>query len=163
MDDDSAAESAEETLGDEDYRRQAEFRHALRRFLHFSEEQATAEGVTPQQHLLLLMVRGHPRYPVVSIGDVADRLQIRHHSASLLVERCVQRGLLTRREDPDDRRKALVVLTDEGASVLQRITLRNRRELRAVGDELFGVRESLLRAFELPGGPPARRRARPRS
>ncbi len=109
------------------------------------------------------MVRGHPRYPAVSIGDVADRLRIRHHSASLLVERCVQRGLLTRREDPDDRRKALVVLTDEGACVLQRITLRNRRELRAVGVELFGVRESLLRAFELPSDPPARRRARPRS
>lgn len=162
MNDNSALESAEETLSDEDYHRQAEFRHALRRFLHFSEKQAAAEGITPQQHLLLLMVRGHPRYPTVSIGDVADRLQIRHHSASLLVERCVQRGLLTRREDPDDRRKALVGLTDEGFRVLERITLRNRRELRIVGDELFGVRESLLRAFALPDGAPTRR-ARPRS
>src|SRR5438270_9249573 len=121
--------SGDRPLGDVDFREQAEFRAALRRFLRYSEQQARYFGITPQQHLLLLSVRGHSQYPNVSIGDVAEALQIRHHSASLLVDRCVRRGLLSRREDPNDRRRALVALTDEGQVVLDNITKANRRQL----------------------------------
>ena len=74
-------------LGDTDYRDHADFRYAIRRFLRHSEKQARACGITPQQHMLLLIVRGHPSYPAVSIGEIAERLQLRHHSGSLLVER----------------------------------------------------------------------------
>ena len=104
----------DQKLNDEDYRRQADFRYAIRRFSAYSERQAHAAGITPQQHLLLLTLRGHPSFPIVTVGDVADRLQIRHHSASLLIECSVQRGLLARGEDPTDRRKALISLTDRG-------------------------------------------------
>ncbi len=138
----------DQKLDDEDYRRQADFRYALRRFSAYSERQAHAAGITPQQHLLLLTLRGHPSYPIVTVGDVADRLQIRPHSASLLIERGVQRGLLARREDPTDRRKALISLTDRGAEILEQITVANRRELQGLGAEVFGLRDSLLRAFD---------------
>ena len=134
-----------ELFTDRDYRDQADFRCALRRFLHFSEEQARMAGITPQQHLLLLIVRGHSSYPAVSIGEVADSLQIRHHAASLLVDRRVKKGLLDRREDPDDRRRALVSLTPEGQRILDHITMANRRELGALEGNLFrdSFREAL--------------------
>ena len=134
---------------DSDYRDQADFRCALRQFLRFSEEQARAAGITPQQHLLLLIVRGHRSYPEVSIGEVADGLQIRHHAASLLVDRCVKRSLLYRREDPADRRRALVSLTEEGQRVLDEITLANRRELGALEGALF--RDSFHQALQKYG------------
>ena len=124
-------------FADIEYRDQADFRCALRRFLHFSEEQARLAGITPQQHLLLLVARGHRSYPGVSIGEVADALQISHHGASLLVDRSVKRGLLDRREDRKDRRRALVSLTERGQQVLDRITESNRRELGSLDAALF--------------------------
>jgi len=71
-------------LTDVDFRAQADFRYAMRRFLHFSEESARAAGITPQQHLLLLLlvVRGHPSYPAVNITEIAEHLQVRHHSCA---------------------------------------------------------------------------------
>lgn len=135
----------EGTLSDSEYRDQADFRAALRRFLRFSEEQARGQGITPQQHQLLLSVRGHADYPSVSIGAVAEALQIRHHSASLLVDRCVRRGLLNRREDVKDRRRALVSLTDDGQRCLDGITLANRRQMGTLKGSLF--RDSLWEAI----------------
>ena len=124
-------------LTDQDFQDQAQFRYGLRQFLRFSEVQARRAGVTPQQHLLLLLVRGHPSYPRVTIGDVAERLQVKHHSASLLIERTVQRGLLTKVADEADRRRNLVSLTAEGEGVLECITLANREELGALDKQIF--------------------------
>lgn len=135
----------EDGLDDAVYRDQADFRHAIRRFLRSSEHRARAEKVTPQQHALLLTVRGHPSYPNVTIGDIAQRLQIRHHSASLLVSRGVQRGIVAARADDVDRRRVFVSLTAEGQAILERITLANRQELKQLGGALF--RDSLRRAL----------------
>ncbi len=132
-------------LDDQDFRDQAEFRAALRRFIHFSEEQARARGLTPQQHQLLLAIRGHSQYPQVSIGDVAAALRIRHHSASLLVDRSVKRDLLYRREDENDRRRALVSLTPEGQKSLDAITRANRRQMQSLRGAFFG--ETLWQAL----------------
>lgn len=132
-------------LTDTEFQDQAEFRAALRRFLRFSEEQARRNGLTPQQHQLILAVRGHAHYPAVSVGAVAEALQIRHHSASLLVDRCVRRGLLDRREDAQDRRRALLKLTDEGQARLDAITAANRRQMQTLKGSLF--RDSLWRAL----------------
>jgi DNA-binding MarR family transcriptional regulator len=121
----------------------------LREFLRFAEEQARQEGITPQQYVLLVVTRGHEDYPNVTIGDIAQALQVRQSSASLLVDRSVRRGLLDRREDPVDRRRAIVQLTDQGQQVLDVIMAANRRELGALRDSLF--RESFLSAVrELP-------------
>jgi DNA-binding MarR family transcriptional regulator len=143
-------------LTDADYRAQAEFRYAMRRFMHFSEESARAAGITPQQHLLLLAVRGHPSYPAVNITEIAEHLQVRHHSASLLVDRAVNRmvgqerqepaPLLYRVQDSTDRRRALVSLTPEGEEILACITAENRRVLADFERVLDNMRASLLRA-----------------
>jgi DNA-binding MarR family transcriptional regulator len=116
-------------LADEDYRAHADVRYALRRFMRVSERTARAAGITPQQHLLLLAVRGHRSYPQVTITEIAEHLQVGHNGASLLVKRAVQRGLLRCQEDPADRRRALVSLTEQGASILERIIRANRDEL----------------------------------
>jgi DNA-binding MarR family transcriptional regulator len=94
-----------EQLGDDDYRTQAAFRSAVRRFIYSAEEHARAAGIPPQQYLPLLLVRDHPAYPMVTIRELADHLQVRPHSASLLVERAVRRGLLVRRARFDTRER----------------------------------------------------------
>lgn len=147
----STTRSADQTkLSQSDYRDQADFRYAVRRFVRFSELQARQEGITPQQHLLLLMVRGHESYPRVSIGEIAERLQVRHHSTSLLVERMVQRGLVSREIDGADRRRALVALTPTGQEVLDRIMIANRHELRELDEQLF--RSSFIQALRGTSG-----------
>ena len=132
-------------LDDTAYRDQADFRHAIRRFLRSSEHRARSEKVTPQQHALLLAVRGHAAYPDVTLGEIAQRLQIRHHSASLLGSRGVQRGIITTRTDDVDRRRVFVSLTAEGQAILDRITTANRQEMKQLGGALF--RDSLRRAL----------------
>lgn len=141
----ASRDGVEPPLRDRDFRDLADFRYAIRLFLRYAEERARAAGITPQQHILLLAVRGHGSYPNITIGDVAERLQVRHHSASRLVERCVQRGLLDRQADPADRRKALVSLTAEGQRILNDITQANWRELRSLESALF--RDSLRLAL----------------
>lgn len=130
---------------EQDYRDQADFRCALRQFLRFAEEQAREAGITPQQHVLLVIVRGHKTYPVVTIGEIAESLQVRQSSASLLVDRCVKRGLLRREEDTADRRRAIVSLTPEGQEILDVIMAANRKQLGSLQDQLF--RESFLTAL----------------
>ncbi|HZS86534.1 MAG TPA: MarR family transcriptional regulator [Chloroflexota bacterium] len=148
-----AGRAAEEArLTDADYQAQAEFRYALRRFVRLSENHARAAGATPQQHQLLLAIRGHPSYPQVSITDIAERLQLRHHSTSLLVDRAVRRGLLRRAADPADLRRVFVSLTDEGNGILARVTLANRAAMRPLED-------TLLRMRALMGRMPAEARA----
>jgi len=137
-------------LTDADYQTQAALRYALRRFMHVSEESARAAGLTPQQHLLLVAVRGHPSYPSVTIAEIAEHLQIRHHSASLLVERTITRmvdgqpaPLVVRVQDAADRRVHLVSLTPGGEEILTRITTENRRALAAFDGVFDDLRASL--------------------
>ncbi|HEY8283536.1 MAG TPA: MarR family transcriptional regulator [Chloroflexota bacterium] len=137
-----------EVLDDEAFQVHAGFRYVIRRFLRYSEDQARLAGITPQQHLLLLAVRGHPAFPAVTIKDVAHRLQLRHHSTSLLVDRAVKRGLVARGGDPTDRRRVIVGLTDEGRRILELVTRANRAELRALDTEFLDVHRSLSRIFE---------------
>lgn len=145
-------------LTDADYHAQADFRYALRGFLHASEENARAAGITPQQHLLLLVVRGHPSYPTVNITEIAERLQVRHHSASLLVDRAVRRAppLLRREQDSIDRRRALVSLTPEGAAILEQVTVANQRVLTAIEHTLVDLRASLARSRDTDDASAAR-------
>jgi DNA-binding MarR family transcriptional regulator len=108
------------------------FRHALRRFLRFSEDGARAAGLTAQQHQLMLAVKGQPGRDWASVGDLAESLQIRHHAAVGLVDRCVRADLVERRPDPDDRRQVRVSLTAKGEMLLAGLSTRNQRELRAL-------------------------------
>lgn len=126
---------AQVSLRDEDYRRLLALRTELRRFLHWSEAEAQAAGLTPAHHQLLLAIRGHedPRGP--TIGDVAGHLLLRHHSAVELVQRAAALGLLTRSEDPDDRRVVRLGLTAKGADALGKLTPLHLEELSRLADE----------------------------
>jgi DNA-binding MarR family transcriptional regulator len=116
-------------LTDEQYARLLAFRTGIRRFLHWSEEQAAEVGLTAAQHQLLLAVRGHddPRGPTV--GEIADYLLLRHHSAVGLVDRAESAGLVTRRADPDDQRVVRIRLTALGARRLRQLSELHLAEL----------------------------------
>ncbi len=118
------------------YERLAAFRHALRRFLHFSEEAARAAGVTPQQHQALLAIKGFPGRDRVSIGELAGRLHVRHHSAVGLVDRLDRLGLVRRRPAASDRRRVEVRLTARGEALIRRLSAAHLRELRELAPEL---------------------------
>jgi len=115
-------------LTDAEYQRLLELRTGLRHFLRWSEEQAAAAGLTAAQHQLLLAVRGHDGDP--TIGDVADHLRLRHHSAVELVDRAERAGLLQRRTDPDDRRVVHLELTADGEARLAALSAAHLTELR---------------------------------
>jgi DNA-binding MarR family transcriptional regulator len=119
-----------------DYEALAAFRSALRRFLRFSEQGARAAGLTPQQHQLLLAVKGRPGREWASISDLAEALQVRHHAAVGLVDRCERAGLARRTPDPDDRRQVRVTLTEKGEAILERLSHRNLSELKTLRQAL---------------------------
>jgi DNA-binding MarR family transcriptional regulator len=114
---------------DADYERLLRFRTELRRFQRWSEEQATAAGLTPAQHQLLLAVRGHPGRLGPTVGDVADALLLRHHSAVELIDRAEAAGLVVRSGDPSDQRVVRLALTRDGTARLERVSERHLQEL----------------------------------
>ncbi len=130
-------------LSDTDYVALATFRHALRVFLRFSEDAARTAGITPAQHQLLLTVRGWTGDEPPTIADLADRLQLKHHSTVELIQRAEGRGLVTTRTDPDDLRRQHVGVTAEGESVLESLTVLHRDELRRFRTEMHDVLREL--------------------
>jgi DNA-binding MarR family transcriptional regulator len=123
-------ENTEVSLTKQDYESLAAFRAAIRKFTRFSEEGSRAFGITPQQHQAMLGVMGQPGRDWASIVEIADFLQLKHHTAVGLVDRCVAAGLVVRNADPDDRRQVRVTLTDKGAGLLKQLSTRNLRELK---------------------------------
>jgi DNA-binding MarR family transcriptional regulator len=116
-------------LSDADYERLLEWRTGIRRFLRWSEEQAAEVDLTPAQHQLLLAIRGHAGPDDPTIGDVAESLLLRHHSAVGLVDRAVSAGLVARCSDPDDQRVVRLRLTTTGARRLRQLSQRHLEEL----------------------------------
>lgn len=114
-------------LEDEDFSRLLAFRDGLRRFLHWSDQQANRVGLTGAQHQLLLAVRGHGEPP--SIREVADHLLLRHHSAVELVDRAVAAGLLERVVDEEDHRVVRLHLTTLGAEKVEALSAAHLEEL----------------------------------
>src|SRR5690349_3233641 len=102
-----------------EYQALAEFRYRLRRFIHFSEQAAREAGLEPQQHQLLLALRGFPEDQPVTIGDLADRLLLHHHSTVELIDRSAKQGFVERQRDDVDRRRVIIRLTPAGAAVLR--------------------------------------------
>lgn len=133
------------------YRAMAEFRHQIRRFVRFSEDVAEGAGVEPQQHLLMLAIRGLPEGMKPSIRGLADRLLLKHHSVVELVDRSERMGLVRRVADKDDRRLVLVELTSKGDRLLQKIFVQNREKLRSQSRELSEALAKLTRE-QKPGG-----------
>lgn len=119
-----------------EYTALAEFRYGLRKFLRFSEEAAKAHGLTPQQHQLLLAVKGYPGREWATINELAERMQLAQHSVVGIVDRCQQADLVRRDPHPHDLRVTEVHLTQTGEEVLERLTIAHRDELLRTGEFL---------------------------
>ena len=119
-----------------DYQLLAQFRYLLARFLAFSAKAARAEGLEPRQHQALLAIKGYPGGARVTVGDLAERLGIRHHSAVGLVDRLVESGYLGRRTDAADKRRAILQLTALGETALAALSAVHREELRQIAPRL---------------------------
>jgi DNA-binding MarR family transcriptional regulator len=129
-----------------DYVRLAEFRHLLRQFLVFSERAAGRAGLTAQQHQALLAIKGYQAKAAATVGHLAARLAIRHHSAVGLVDRLVAKALVRRRSGVVDRRQIRLELTPKAESRLARLSVAHRNEL----ERLAPLLRVLLDAFGEP-------------
>ena len=127
-----------------DFKAMAELRYQIRRFLRFSENAARQAGIEPQQHQLLLAVRGLPDVLKPTIGVLAERMQLQHHSTVELIDRLVERGFLLRLRSTDDKRQVLVKLTHNGEEFLKRLSLHHLQELQSAGPTFVKVLQSLI-------------------
>ncbi|MFI7455109.1 MarR family winged helix-turn-helix transcriptional regulator [Nonomuraea sp. NPDC049714] len=127
----SDPESAQpEPLTKQDFEALARFRFGIRRYLRFSEETVREDGLTPQQYQLLLALKGFPGREWATVRELAERLQLRHHSVVELVNRAQAQDLVSRGAHPDDGRAVRVLLTPKGEQVLARLSALHRDELR---------------------------------
>ena len=138
-------------LTQRDYQSLAEFRHQIRRFLRFSERAARNAGLEPRQHQLLLALKGLPPEARPRIGELAERLQIQHHSAVELVNRLEAGGLVRRQRGTDDRREVLLELTPRGERILRELSLDHRAELLNQGPQLLEMLQHLLTGIKNTG------------
>lgn len=132
-------------FSEQDYRDQADFRRAIRTFLSYSEVNSRAAGITPRQYLALLLIRGSPSYPSMSITELAEGLKLTQPTVSSLVDRLVQAALLTRHDDPSDRRRSVLTLTTRGQRALDDVMAENRRQMGVLEGEIFS--DSLRKAL----------------
>jgi DNA-binding MarR family transcriptional regulator len=128
-----------------DYESLAELRYQIRRFLRFSEQAARAAGLEPRQHQMLLTLKGLPRATQPFIGELAERLQVEHHSAVELADRLVAGGYVRRIRSTEDRRVVLLSLTAKGEHVLRELSLHHKEELRRQGPALIQALKRAMR------------------
>ncbi|NDW08003.1 MarR family winged helix-turn-helix transcriptional regulator [Jiella pacifica] len=128
-----------------DYSALAEFRYLIRRFLEFSEAEAKSVGLTARQHQALLVIKGYGRGHPIAVGDLADRLRIRPHSAVELVNRLSEGDLVVRLQDSGDQRRVLLQLTARAEDCLAQLSAAHL-------NELSRIHPMLSRILERPSG-----------
>jgi DNA-binding MarR family transcriptional regulator len=127
-----------------DYRALAAFRYEIRRFLAFSERAARSAEIEPQQHQLLLAVRGLPAGSEPTIGAIAERLCLEHHTTVALVDKLEVRGFVRRKRSTTDRRKVLVLLETEGARKLEALSRLHKVQLMTAGAPMLAALRTIL-------------------
>lgn len=129
-------------LTDADYAALAEFRHSLRQFHSFSEQKAGECGLTPQQHQALLIIRATPE-GTATVGHVAERMILKPHSATGLIDRLVALGLVERHPSAKDKRQTVLALTGQAGAVLERLSVTHREEIRRLRPMLVELLQKL--------------------
>jgi DNA-binding MarR family transcriptional regulator len=132
----SGDEQVAEPLTKADFEALARFRFGIRRYLRFSEQTVRSHGLTPQQYQLLLALKGFPGREWATMTELADRLQLRHHSVGELVNRAQAQALVHRVPHPSDARVVRVELASRGEHALARLSALHRDELRRMGTAL---------------------------
>jgi DNA-binding MarR family transcriptional regulator len=145
-----------QTLTLSDYQALAELRYQIRLFLHFSEQSARKKNMEPQQHQLMLALKGLPARVLPTVKTLAERMQTQHHSTVELVNRLSRGGLVRRTRAPDDRRQVLLALTPKGEKVLRELSMGHKAELRTQGPALVAALERVMRPVERAGGSASR-------
>ncbi|HTB62717.1 MAG TPA: MarR family transcriptional regulator [Opitutales bacterium] len=135
--------STTKPLRPQDYASLAAYRHALRQFLHFSTEAARTAGLSQQQYQVLLAIKSSPNDDLLTIGQLAESMLLRHNSTVGLVDRLVRRRLLRRVADGDDGRRVRIRLTAGGEKLLSRLAAIHRDELRRLGPQLVRSLQAL--------------------
>ena len=139
-------------ISSSDYRALAAFRHEIRKFLAFSEQAAREAGIEPQQHQLLLAVRGLPEGSRPTIGTIADRLCVKHHTVVALVDKLENSGLIERDRSAEDRREVLLRVTRDGEALLRALSSLHRDQLQIAGPQVI---RALQRIVDPPDSPEA--------
>jgi len=132
-------------LSEREYEALADLRHQLRRFLAFSEEHARTVGLEPRQHQLLLALRGLPADVLPTVGALAERLLVKHHTVVELIDRLEERELVFRARAPEDRRQVRITITAHGRELLRRLSLAHRDELATAGPAMVVALRRVLR------------------
>jgi DNA-binding MarR family transcriptional regulator len=146
-----------------DYASLAELRYQIRRFLHFSEHASRRAGLEPHQHQLMLALKGLPATVRPRIGELAERLQIRHHSTVELVNRLSAGGYVRRHRGGADGREVLLSLTPKGEKVLRELSLHHRTELRMHGPALIAALRRVIHMSKRGNQVPTRAASRARA
>jgi len=126
------AKESGHSMSKEDLERLAQFRYRLRCYLRFSEEVTRREGITPLQYQLMLQIKGFPGREWATVGELADRLQAKHHGVVSLISRCEAAALVKRSIGRSDRRRVEVQLTKKGDKCLLQLASLHRAELRSL-------------------------------
>jgi len=128
-----------------DYQDLAEFRHQIRKFLHFSDSAIEAAGLERSQYQLMLAIKGLPDGVRPRIRDVAERMMIQHHSAVELIDRLEAGGYVRRERGHDDRREVLLTLTPKGERVLAQLALHHHEALQNAAPALVGALRRIMK------------------
>ena len=131
-----------------EFRALAEFRHQIRQFLNGSEQAARAAGLEPQQYLFLLAVRGLPAGHTATIRELAERMQLRHHSTVEMVNRLERQQLLRRERSRADRRQVILHLTPRAEKILSRLARQRIEELRTEAPTLVRALTTVIRSTQ---------------
>jgi len=116
-------------LSKHDFETLADFRYQLRKFVRFSEQAARRRGINPLQYQLLLQVKGYPGRDWATVGELAERLQAKHHGVVALISRCEKQGYVVRRRSSEDRRRIEIRLLRKAEKVLDELARLHRAEL----------------------------------
>jgi len=131
-----------------DYQALAEFRYQIRKFMHFSEQAVLAEGLERGQYQLMLAIKGMPEGVRPRIRELAQRMQIQHHSAVELINRLEKGGYVRRERAREDRREVLLALTPKGERVLAELALHHHEELRGAAPDLVTALRRVMHGSE---------------
>jgi len=127
----------------------AEFRYQVRRFLHFSEQECRARGLQPQHYQVIVALLGLPLHQTPTVGTLAERMQMEHHSMVELLDRASQQGLVARKRDARDRRRVSIHLTAKGERLANELAARHVAELQLTGRKLMAALQPLLRSNQV--------------